>query len=67
MGEFLLHMKSHPLWEEFQEELLKVRPTVPNYDRTADNTDEWKYNSAMQQGFDLCLTIFQIGVEENDQ
>lgn len=67
MGDFLLHMKSHQLWGEFQEELLKVRPSIPSYDHANDNTDEWKYNSAMQQGFDLCLILFKIGVERNDQ
>ena len=66
MNEFLLHVKSHPLWEEFEQTLLSHRPTPPNYHYTNDNTAEWKYSSAKQEGFDLCLTIFNIGVE-NDQ
>lgn len=67
MGDFLLHMKSHPLYEEFEEVLMGHRPNIPSFRHADDNTDEWKYNSAQQEGFDLCLTLFKIGVQENDR
>jgi len=64
VDEVLLQMKSHPLWDDFEASLLGYRPLVPNYIHSDDNTEEWKYNSAKQEGFDLCLTIFNIGVEK---
>ena len=62
MDEILFFMKSHPLYEEFEERLLSYRPIVPEYNPKEDNTDEWKYRSAQKAGFDLCLTIFKIEV-----
>lgn len=35
-----------------------TRPTLPAWDATQDNTNEWKRKSAMQEGFDLCLAVF---------
>jgi hypothetical protein len=32
---------------------------VPAWDSKADNTDEWKKQSAMQEGFDLCWQFFK--------
>jgi len=36
-----------------------MRPALPEWDRAADNTEEWKEKSAMRQGFDLALSIFR--------
>jgi hypothetical protein len=36
-----------------------MRPELPNWDRSQDNTEEWKEKSAMQHGFDLCLSVFR--------
>ena len=46
---------------EFQLLLAEVkthRPTIPAHSPEKDNTEDWKAKSAMQQGFDLCLTLF---------
>lgn len=61
--EFLTFIRSHPFFEDFIDEVLKHRPNIPGHNPRQDNTEEWKSASAMQAGFDLCLTYFGIGVE----
>ena len=58
--EIIIHMKSHPHWEDFKKAVLAQRPITPVYDYIDDNTDEWKARCAEQKGFDLCLTLFNI-------
>lgn len=65
MDDFLLYMKSHPLYDSFQQQLLSHRPVVPSYTPKPDNTDKWKADSMKQEGFDLCLKLFKIGVEND--
>lgn len=65
MNDFFLHMKSHPLYEDFERALLEYRPRIPPHNVGEDNTERWKYESAKREGFDLCLTIFEIGVEND--
>ena len=64
MDDFLLYMKSHPLYDVFEQQLLSHRPVIPSYRHTPDNTEKWKAESMKQQGFDLCLELFKIGVEK---
>jgi hypothetical protein len=61
--DFLLYMKSHPLWPIFEKQVLSHRPNVPPHNYKNDNTEEWKFLSAQQRGFDLCLALFQITKE----
>lgn len=46
-----------------KQKILPKRPVVPSYDHTSDNTEKWKSDSMMQQGFDLCLTSLGIPKE----
>ena len=62
MSEIHLHFKSHPFYEEFEKSVLEHRPIIPVYNPKEDNTEVWKNESAKQEGFDLCLTLFKIGV-----
>jgi hypothetical protein len=41
-----------------------MRPDLPVWDSKEDNVDEWKEKSAMQKGFDLCLSIFRPNKEK---
>lgn len=61
--EYLLHMKSHPYFQMFLDELKKSRPPIPHHNPMSDNTEEWKSFSAQQKGFDLCCSIFNITLE----
>lgn len=62
VGDFLLHMKSYPFYDDFEKQLLSNRPLIPSHKHTEDNTEQWKFESAKQEGFDLCLTYFNIEV-----
>ncbi len=64
MGDIQVFLKSHPFYEDFKEQLLSHRPVVPSYTPDEDNTAKWRYESAKQEGFDLCLTLFDIGVHD---
>lgn len=61
--EFLTFMKSHPLYEEFMNEVLKHMPEVPSHNPEKDNTEQWKHASAMKAGFELCLTHLGVNYE----
>lgn len=60
--DILLHLKSHPLYEDFQANLLSYRPNPPTYNPRDDNTEIWRFESAKQEGFDLLLKLFKIEV-----
>jgi hypothetical protein len=61
--EFLLHLQTHPYFPIFLKDLQQKRPGIPHYNMMADNTEQWKYNSAQRQGYDLCCSIFNIPME----
>lgn len=46
-----------------REKVLTKRPVIASYDCVNDNTEKWKADSMMQQGFDLCLTCLGIPKE----
>ena len=46
-----------------KEKVLPKRPVIHSYDHAKDNTERWKADSLMQQGFDLCLTTLGIPKE----
>ena len=46
-----------------KQKVIPKRPVIPQYDHTQDNTEKWKSDSLMQQGFDLCLTSLGIPKE----
>jgi hypothetical protein len=60
--DILLHLKSHPFWEEFEKDVLSHRPQIPPFNPDAQNVEIWKKESGRQEGFDLCLILFQIEV-----
>lgn len=59
MSVLLKELAGHPEWMRLQKLADTMRPTLPNWDRSQDNVEEWKEKSAMQAGFDLCLAIFR--------
>lgn len=46
-----------------KQKILPKRPVISAYDPIKDNTEKWKADSLMQQGFDLCLTSLGIPKE----
>ena len=46
-------------------ELEAKRPKIPNWNRGEDNTDDWKFISAQQAGFDLALAVLELKLDRN--
>jgi hypothetical protein len=55
----LKELAGHPEWIGVHKQAEKMRPAIPAWDSKSDNTDEWKKQSAMQEGFDLCWQLFK--------
>lgn len=61
--EQLLRLNQEAWFQKFTEtELLAATPQVPAYNPQSDNTDRWKYDSAMREGYLLCLR--KLGVSQ---
>lgn len=60
---FLNDIKDHPLYPALLQKLKNNRPAIPPFDIGAGNDDVWKLKTGMQQGFDLCLSLLNIKLE----
>lgn len=61
---YLNKLKDDPMFQQIlKEKILPKRPIISTYDATNDNTEKWKADSMMRQGFDLCLTSLGIPKE----
>jgi len=60
---FLQEIRDHPAFAELKEILETNRPDIPGFDPLKDNTEEWKKESGMRQGYDLCLAQFKMRIE----
>jgi hypothetical protein len=49
-------------FKRFLHRAREARPHIPAWDSKADNSDDWKHKSAMQEGFDLCMTTLGLDV-----
>jgi hypothetical protein len=59
--EFLVKLNGEPWFSKFAEDVLKPAiPEVPSYNPREDNTDRWKYDSAMREGFLMCLSLLGV-------
>lgn len=61
--EFFTHLRQHPFYPMFAEEMKKRRPTIPAHDPQADNTEVWKSQSAQVKGYDLACSLFGINID----
>jgi len=55
----LKEIAGHPEYQAMLKSAEKLMPSLPEWDPTQDNTEEWKQKSAMRHGFELCLAIFR--------
>jgi len=60
---FIAEMQAHPIWPALVERFEKSRPTIPEFSPSQDNAELWKQASGRRQGYDLCLTILKLQVE----
>ena len=58
---YTLH--SHPQFDFLMQELRSTRPVIPSHDPLNDNAAIWKQKSAQQAGFDICLNLLKIRLE----
>lgn len=59
--DFLAQLNSEVWFQKFAEDVLKPSiPEVPTYNPSSDNTERWKYDSAMREGFLLCMSLLGV-------
>ena len=63
-NEYLVMLRATPEFQGIMKQVKSHRPVIPVHSINPDNTDEWKANSWMQQGFDLCLSL--LGEKTNE-
>jgi hypothetical protein len=49
-------------FKRFLHRARESRPQVPAWDSKSDNSEDWKHKSAMQEGYDLCITTLGLDV-----
>lgn len=60
-NDYLRILNSDPLFKRFVESELKPKiPEVQTYNPNADNTERWKYDCAMREGFLMCMSILGV-------
>jgi hypothetical protein len=57
---FLEEIKGHPAFPELMKRINTARPPIPEFEPNNDNVEEWKHQSGMKKGFNLCLAILNI-------
>lgn len=60
LKKFIVDMRDHPHYRDFEEMIGNKRPTVPLYDPVRDNVDDIKFKSGQQKGYDLFASIMNI-------
>jgi len=61
---YISKLRDDEMFQQILKEIiLPKRPVIPSFDHSNDNTEKWKSDSMMQQGFDLCLTSLGIPKE----
>lgn len=55
----LRELAGHPEYMRILKQADTMTPELPQWDVSANNVDEWKYKSAMREGFLLCLALFR--------
>lgn len=58
MNEFVEILRQNETFQKVLQDAKAERPTIPPYNHSPDNTEEWKALSNMQRGFDLALSQF---------
>jgi len=63
--DFIKRLNDESWFKEFIEnEIVPDVPRVPSHNPRDDNTDVWKYDSALREGYRLCLRKFGVRLNE---
>jgi len=61
---YLKRLHEEVWFQDFvKDELLPGMPNVQEYNPSQDNTERWKYDCAMREGYRECLRKLGIGVK----
>ncbi len=58
MNAYLESLRQSPEFQLLVKGILEQRPQVPFYDPDNDNTEVWKTQCGLRQGFDLAMSYF---------
>lgn len=58
MTPYLQVLRQSPEFRALLDEIKLNRPSVPLFDPNEDNTEVWKTQCGLQQGFDLAMSLF---------
>lgn len=64
--DLIIRFKQDPEYDRWINEVKEARPLVPSFNYRNNNTEEWKYNSARREGFDLALHYLKINLNSED-
>lgn len=57
----LKQLSGHPEYEALLKRAERERPIIPPWAVASNNVEDWKRQSSMQEGFDLCMAIWAPG------
>ncbi len=55
---YLEQLRQSDEFRHLLNEIKQQRPMVPLFDPNDDNSEVWKMQSGLQQGFDLAMSLF---------
>ncbi len=63
-NDFVKRLNEEIWFQEFiKKEVAPDVPVVPAYDPSNDNTDRWRYDSALREGYLLALLKFGVRIK----
>ena len=61
---FLVAMSEHAHYADFLKMVEDARPQIPVFNPKDDNTENWKKQSGMRQGYDLFASLLKLKFED---
>ena len=58
MNPYLENLRQSPDFQLLLSDIKHQRPSVPMHDPNDDNTEIWKTQCGLRQGFDLAMSLF---------
>lgn len=62
--DFLKTLHEQSWFRPFIDEVIADAPVVPPFNPAEDNTARWRYDSAMREGYRLCLLKFGVNMHD---
>lgn len=62
---YLLELRTDPRFAGLMSEINKGIPKIPTFNPEQDNTDQWKHDSGIRTGYEICMS--HLNMEINDE